>query len=537
MTEEGLLDRREAVAKVTPDRLDELLHPVVEPGGSSRVLVEGLPASPGGAVGLVVFDADEAVRLASEGTDVVLVRHETSPDDFHGMVAAVAVVTSRGGVTSHAAVVARGMGKCCVVACEEMLVDYRKQLFETPEGIVSAGDVITVDGTSGVVYSGKIHMAEPELDSYYETFMSWADEIRDTGVRANADTAADALTARRLGAEGVGLCRTEHMFFGDERIGVMRKMVMARNEVERSEALSLLEPFQTDDFVDLFRAMDGLPVTIRLLDPPLHEFLPSALENSRDLVNAKLRLRDAADLNEIDGLIEEVNAIEQLERLSEVNPMLGHRGCRLGVTYPEITRMQSRAIFNAALKSQQSGIAARPEIMVPLVGFSEELSDQRAVVEEVAHEVLGPDPEVHYSIGTMIELPRSALTAGEIAEVADFVSFGTNDLTQTTLGLSRDDSSRFLPGYVRKGLIGADPFQQLDQAGVGELVAIGIERGRSRKDFLKVGVCGEHGGDPRSIEFLANLSVDYVSCSPYRVPVARLAAAHAALSVSVNAAK
>ncbi|MEM9035543.1 MAG: pyruvate, phosphate dikinase [Actinomycetota bacterium] len=536
MVDEGLIEREEAVRRVSPERLEELLHPVVQALPTTRALTSGLPASPGGASGIVSFSADEAVALTEAGHDVILVRHETSPDDFHGMVAAKAVVTSRGGVTSHAAVVARGMGKCCVVGCEDMFVDYVKQIFLTDGATLSAGDVITVDGTAGIVYAGAVPMVEPELDDYYDRLMGWVDDIRRLDVRANADTGADAAVARRLGAQGIGLCRTEHMFFEGERIDVMRRMIMAPNQTVRNEALAELEPFQTDDFEQLFASMDGLPVTIRLLDPPLHEFLPSRSETATALVNRKLQLRTATDLGRIDTLLEEINelqaTLDQVERLSEANPMLGHRGCRVGVSYPEITRMQSRAIFTAALRCSERGIDARPEIMVPLVAFSTELSNQRDIVEAVALDVLGSDSGVEYRVGTMIELPRAALTADEICTVAEFVSFGTNDLTQTTLGLSRDDSSRFLPGYVRKGITHADPFQQIDERGVGQLVARGVELSRSANDDIKVGVCGEHGGDPASIAFLGRLAIDYVSCSPYRVPIARLSAAHAALEVS-----
>lgn len=534
MVDEGLINRDEAVRRISPDRLDELLHPVVQADPTTKRLVDGLAASPGGASGIVTFDADEAVELAEAGQDVILVRHETSPDDFHGMVAAQAVVTSRGGVTSHAAVVARGMGKCCVVGCTDMWVDYVKQLFLAPDGTeVSAGDTITVDGTEGVVYAGRVPMIEPELDEYYDRLMGWVDDIRRLEVRANADTGTDAETARRLGAQGIGLCRTEHMFFDGDRIEAMRKMIMARNASARSDALAELEPFQTEDFEQLFIAMAGLPVTIRLLDPPLHEFLPSHDETMTAIIDRKLQLRSANDLSEVDGLLREINdlqdTLDQIERLAEANPMLGHRGCRLGVTYPEITRMQSRAIFTAAKRCAESGVDARPEIMVPLVAWSTELENQRALVEEVALDVLGSDSAVDYSVGTMIELPRAALTADEICQAADFVSFGTNDLTQTTFGLSRDDSSRFLPGYVRRGITQADPFQQLDERGVGQLVATGVERSRSANESVKIGVCGEHGGDPESIRFINGLEIDYVSCSPYRVPIARLSAAHAVL--------
>jgi pyruvate,orthophosphate dikinase len=534
MANEGLIDRSEAVGRVSPSRLEELLYPVVEPDADTLTLVTGLAASPGGASGLVAFTADEAVTLAEAGHDVVLVRQETSPDDFHGMVAARAVVTSRGGVTSHAAVVARGMGKCCVVGCQDMVVDEAQKLFRTPSAVVSAGEVITVDGTAGTIYAGEVPTVEPELDEDYETLMSWVDDVKRLDVRANADNSADAAAAHRLGARGIGLCRTEHMFFEGERIEEMRRMIMAPNAVARAEALAELEPHQTADFEALFTEMAGLPVTIRLLDPPLHEFLPSRSETIEALTDLKLALSATSHLAEIDRILHELNelqsTLDQIERLSESNPMLGHRGCRLGVAYPEITAMQARAIFTAALRCAETGIDAHPEVMVPLVAFAAEFRQQRDIIEATAAEVFGAaGQEVPYRIGTMIELPRAALTADEICVDAEFISFGTNDLTQTTLGLSRDDSSRFLPSYVRKGIIDADPFQHLDRSGVGALVEMGTSRSRSANPDLTVGVCGEHGGDPASISFINGLDIDYVSCSPYRVPIARLSAAHAVL--------
>ncbi|MDH3498685.1 MAG: pyruvate, phosphate dikinase [Acidimicrobiia bacterium] len=535
MVEEGLITREEAVQRITADRLDELLHPVVVAGPEDEVITEGLPASPGGAFGVVVFDADEAVDLAEKGTPVVLVRHETSPDDFHGMVAASAIVTSRGGVTSHAAVVARGMGKCCVVGCESMWVDYSEQLFRVGDRVVSKGEWVTVDGNKGQVLAGRVATVEPELDEFYETLMSWADEFRTLQVRANADAPADSAAARRLGAEGIGLCRTEHMFFGEERTEAVREMIMAPNAVARADALAKIAPLQTADFVGIFEAMDGFPVTIRLLDPPLHEFLPGREETVLRITDLKLRLAHAKSLDKINRLLNEINEREQIlaqiERLAEANPMLGHRGCRLGIAYPEITEMQVRAIFTAAVQCVERGIDVHPEVMIPLVAFATEYAHQEEVVRRVAEEVLaGHGLRVPYLVGSMIELPRAALTAHEIAEKAEFFSFGTNDLTQSAAGLSRDDSSRFLPGYVRRGLISTDPFQSLDVTGVGQLVEMGIERGRSVRPELKIGVCGEHGGDPASIGFFQRVGLDYVSCSTYRVPVARLAAAHAALS-------
>ena len=535
MVKENLIDREEAINRVTAERLEELLHPIVVAGLNDEVIATGLAASPGGASGVVVFDADEAEEMASRGMAVVLVRHETSPDDFHGMVAAKAVVTSRGGVTSHAAVVARGMGKCCVVGCEEIEVDYADKLFRAGDRVVSHGEWVTVDGNTGQVLAGKVETVEPELDDYYQTLMDWADEFRTLQVRANADTPSDAAAARRLGAEGIGLCRTEHMFFEGDRIDAMREMIMSPNAIARAEALAKIEPYQTADFEGIFEAMDGFPVTIRLLDPPLHEFLPRRDETVERITDLKLRLGHAQSLDDINRLLDEINEREtilaQIERLSESNPMLGHRGCRLGIAYPEVTEMQVRAIATAAVRCAERGIVVTPEIMIPLVAFSSEFEHQEEIVRRIAEEVfLEHGMRVEYSVGTMIELPRAALTAAEIAERAEFFSFGTNDLTQSTAGLSRDDASRFLPGYVRRGLIDHDPFQSLDQTGVGELVQIGTDRGRSVRPDLKVGVCGEHGGDPKSIAFFQTVGLDYVSCSTYRVPVARLAAAHSELA-------
>lgn len=535
LVNEGLISQREAVLRVSPWRLEELLHPLVQPDSKTVELVRGLPASPGGASGIAVFTADEAVELTDAGHAVVLVRTETSPDDFHGMVAAQAIVTSRGGVTSHAAVVARGMGKCCVVGCEDLVVDAEHQLFRTPTATVTAGDHITVDGTTGTIYLGEVPTVDPVLDSDFETLMNWADNFRRLDVRANADNSHDAGVARSLGAQGIGLCRTEHMFFEGERIIAMRQMIMAPNAVARAEALSEIEPLQTEDFEALFTSMDGLPVTVRLLDPPLHEFLPHRNEIGDQVTDLKLQLTGATSLSTVNELLAQINQLEdtlaQIARLSESNPMLGHRGCRLGVSYPEITSMQARAILTAAVRCERNGIKVQPEIMVPLVAFATELEHQHQIVTEAAAEVFQREGHtVEYSIGTMIELPRAALTAAEIAETAEFISFGTNDLTQTTLGLSRDDSSRFLPGYVRRQIIQSDPFQTIDQNGVGALVRHGASASRQAKPTIKTGICGEHGGDPDSIDFFHHSDIDYVSCSPYRVPVARLAAAQAAIS-------
>jgi len=534
MVREKLISQEEAVMRVSPDQVEQLLHPIVDPAAKPIVLAVGLPASPGAATGRVAFDADRAEELASQGVPIILVRHETNPDDFHGMVAAQAVVTARGGMTSHAAVVARGMGKCCVVGCDDIQVDYGQRLFETPAGVVSRDEWITVDGNNGRVLRGKIDTIDPQLDEYFDTFISWADQFRTLRVRANADTGADAKTARGLGAEGIGLCRTEHMFFDGDRIDAMREMIMAPNALARAEALAKLEPLQTQDFAEIFRVMDGHPVTIRLLDPPLHEFLPPREETLLAITDLKLKLRGASDLKAIDDLLREVNDKEailaQVERLAEANPMLGHRGCRLGVTYPEITEMQARAIFTAAVQCQGEGVTVIPEVMIPLVAFLAEYKSQAAIVRRVADEVFSAHhTRVHYTVGTMIELPRAALTADEIATEAEFFSFGTNDLTQTTLGLSRDDSPRFLPGYVQRGILSADPFQTIDVKGVGKLLSLGVERGRQTRPDLKVGICGEHGADPASVIFCHETGLNYVSCSPFRVPVARVAAAHAAL--------
>lgn len=534
MVNEGLINRQEAVQRVTPQQLEQLLHPIVDPSAETVVLAQGLPASPGAASGRVVFDADEAEEWAAAGEQIILVRQETNPDDFHGLVAANAVITARGGMTSHAAVVARGMGKCCVVGAGDIQIDNGKQLFSTPTGLVSHGDWVTVDGNTGQLLLGKINTIKPELDDYFTTLMTWADEFRTMQVRTNADNPTDAKQARQFGAEGIGLCRTEHMFFEADRIEAMRTMIMAPNTVARTEALAKLEPLQTQDFVELFRVMDGYPVTIRLLDPPLHEFLPRHEETVLQITNLKLKLRVANDLETIDSLMQQINEkthiLEQIERLEESNPMLGHRGCRLGIMYPEITEMQARAIFTAAVQCHEEGIAVQPEVMIPLVAFLAEFKAQEAIVRRVADEVFAKHGiSMDYKVGTMIELPRAALMAEQIAGAAEFFSFGTNDLTQTTLGLSRDDSARFLPGYVHQGLLQDDPFQTLDKEGVGQLVRIGTERGRLTRPTLKVGICGEHGGDPASIDFCYQTNLNYVSCSAYRVPVARLAAAQASI--------
>ena len=517
MAREGLIDHTEAVRRVNPAALDQLLHPTLDPKAPRKLLAKGLPASPGAACGIVVFSADEAEARAQKGESVILVRIETSPEDIHGMHAARGVLTTRGGMTSHAAVVARGMGRPCVAGCGGVTVDYNNQYLSAGSVRIEAGQIITLDGATGEVFIGTVAMVEPQLSGDFSTLMGWADKVRRLRVRANAETPLDAETARRFGAEGIGLCRTEHMFFDPERIGAVRQMIMAETEQGRRAALARLLPFQRKDFLDLFEIMAGLPVTIRLLDPPLHEFLP----------HSEYEISEVAA-----SLGTEVEAMQRrMQELSEANPMLGHRGCRLGISFPEIYEMQARAIFEAAAEiGRKTHKAPVPEIMIPLVATKRELEITRAMVDRVAQEVFAEGGyHVVYSVGTMIELPRAALTADAIATVADFFSFGTNDLTQTTFGLSRDDAGKFLPLYIEKGIFPKDPFVSIDPDGVGALVRIAVEKGRSVKPDIKLGICGEHGGDPSSIHFCESVGLDYVSCSPYRVPVARLAAAQAAL--------
>ncbi len=516
MAESGLIDRNTAIMRVNPASLDQLLHPTLDPKAISKLFAKGLPASPGAASGAVVFSADQAELLSQKGDSVILVRIETSPEDIHGMHAARGILTTRGGMTSHAAVVARGMGRPCVAGAGGISVDYGAQTLSAGGVVLHAGDILTLDGTTGEVFAGAVKMIEPQLSAEFGTLMGWADAARRLKVRANAETPLDADTARKFGAEGIGLCRTEHMFFDPARISAVRQMIMANDEAGRRTALAKLLPFQREDFVALFKIMVGLPVTIRLLDPPLHEFLPHG--------EAEL-----AEVAQVLGL-DEAAIKSRAEELSETNPMLGHRGCRLGVSYPEIYEMQARAIFEAAIEISKTGAAPVPEIMIPLVGIKRELDITRAQIEKTAREVFAEAGKtIEYSIGTMIELPRAALTADAIAEAADFFSFGTNDLTQTVFGLSRDDAGKFLPHYVEQGILPKDPFVSIDVEGVGHLVRIAAEKGRSTKPGLKLGICGEHGGDPASIAFCESVGLDYVSCSPYRVPVARLAAAQAAI--------
>ena len=515
--DEGVISREDAVLRIDPSSLDQLLHPTIDPAAEKTVIASGLPASPGAATGQIVFNSDDAERLKSEGTPTILVRIETSPEDIHGMHAAEGILTARGGMTSHAAVVARGMGKPCVSGAGGIRIDYQAGQLRVPGRVLEKGDIITIDGSTGQVLLGAVAMQRPELSGAFASLMEWADEMRRMKVRTNAETPTDAKTARSFGAEGIGLSRTEHMFFEGERIIAAREMILADTEEGRRQALAKLLPMQRSDFVELFEIMAGLPVTIRLLDPPLHEFLPHTDKDIEEVASAmgiapdKLRERNMT--------------------LQEVNPMLGHRGCRLAISYPEIAEMQARAILEAAiLAAKNSGEPVEPEIMVPLVAVVEEFEFVKARIDEVAKQVFEEQGQtIHYTVGTMIELPRAALQADKIAKSAEFFSFGTNDLTQTTFGISRDDAAMFLTNYEAKGIISVDPFVSIDVKGVGELVKIGASKGRETRPDIKLGICGEHGGDPASVEFCESINLDYVSCSPFRVPIARLAAAQAAI--------
>ncbi|MFD1035542.1 pyruvate, phosphate dikinase [Sphingomonas hankookensis] len=517
MAEEGLISREEAIARVDPQALDQLLHPTLDPDAKRDVLTKGLPASPGAASGIAVFDSDTAERRSNAGDAVILIRTETSPEDIHGMHAARGILTARGGMTSHAAVVARGMGRPCVSGAGSISIDAKAGVMKVAGREIREGDIVTIDGATGEVMAGAVATVQPELAGDFATLMEWADGVRRLKVRTNAETPLDCRTARDFGAEGIGLCRTEHMFFEQSRITAVRQMILAEDEAGRRVALERLLPEQRSDFVEIFEVMVGLPCTIRLLDPPLHEFLPHEEAEFAEVAQAA-------------GI-----EVEQLKRraseLHEFNPMLGHRGCRLGVTYPEIYEMQARAIFEAAvIVAEKSGEAPIPEVMIPLVGTKRELELMKAVVDKAAQDVFADKGRtIEYLVGTMIELPRAALKAGEIAEAGQFFSFGTNDLTQTTLGVSRDDASRFLGAYVEKGIYARDPFVSIDVEGVGELIELAAERGRKTRPDIKLGICGEHGGDPASIAFCEQVGLDYVSASPYRVPIARLAAAQAAL--------
>jgi pyruvate,orthophosphate dikinase len=518
MVNAGIIDKATAVMRVEPDQLNQLLHPMIDPlvKAQYKALTKGLPASPGAATGQAVFHPDTAEELGVKGEKVILIRIETAPEDFHGMVEAQAILTARGGMTSHAAVVARGMGKPCVAGAGDLKVNYKEQCVVVGETTIKEGDWITLDGSTGEVFAGQLDTKQPELSGNFGIFMEWVDEFRAMGVRTNADTPEDARVAREFGAEGIGLCRTEHMFFEGNRIDAVREMILSDSEEERRAALAKLEPYQQGDFEGIFRAMDGLPVTIRTLDPPLHEFLPHGKEGIEDVAE------------KIGMPVKKVR--ERIEALREANPMLGFRGCRLGIMYPEITEMQARAIFKAAVVVKKEGIVVKPEIMIPLINSEEELILQEQLVRAVADEVMKEaGVQIDYLVGTMIEMPRAALTADKVARTAEFFSFGTNDLTQTCMGLSRDDSGRFLPAYVEKKIFADDPFQSIDQEGVGQLVQIGTTLGRKTRPNLKVGICGEHGGDPSSVKFFFAIGLNYVSCSPFRIPIARLAAAQASL--------
>jgi pyruvate,orthophosphate dikinase len=519
MVEEGVIDKKTAVRRVTPEQIEDLLHPTFDKKEklNAKVLAEGLPASPGAACGRVVFEAKDAEEWHKKGEKVILVRMETSPEDIGGMAAAEGILTARGGMTSHAAVVARGMGEPAIVGAEELVIDKDKKQIKVSNTLISEGDWISIDGSTGEVLLGQVKTNKPEgLEGPISKLLQWADEIRKLGIRTNADIPRDALVARKFGAEGIGLCRTEHMFFEEDRIPIVRRMIVARTLEDRQKALDELEPIQKGDFYGILKEMHGLPVTIRLIDPPLHEFLPQ---------EGKAKEKAARDL----GItIEELENI--VAELHEFNPMLGHRGVRLTVTYPEIAVMQTRAIIGAALDLKKEGVDVRPEIMVPLVGMKEELKMMRDIIKREADTMIKEaGVDLHYLIGTMIEVPRGALTADEVAEYAEFFSFGTNDLTQMTYGFSRDDAEKFIKDYLEKGILAFDPFKKLDREGVGQLVRMATQKGRNIKPNLKIGICGEHGGEPSSIEFCHIVGLNYVSCSPYRVPVARLAAAHAVL--------
>jgi len=518
MLEEGMIDEKTALLRMEPNKLDELLHPVFDDDAVSKaeVIAKGLPASPGAATGQMVFFADEAEEWVEQGKKVILVRIETSPEDLRGMNVAQGILTARGGMTSHAAVVARGMGKCCVSGAGTIKIDYKARTLVADGKKFKEGDWISLNGTTGEVYKGKVDTKDPEMSGDFGKLMDLCEKFTRMSVRTNADTPKDSTVAREFGATGIGLCRTEHMFFEGERIIAVREMILADDEAGRRKALEKLLPMQRDDFEGIFEAMQDLPVTIRLLDPPLHEFVPHDKKGQQEMAD------------ELDVSLEVI--IDRIESLQEVNPMLGHRGCRLGNTYPEITEMQSRAIFEAALNLKKKGITAKPEIMIPLIGTFEEFVMQEKLVRSVAENVFEErNDKIDYLVGTMIEIPRAALTADEISKYAEFFSFGTNDLTQMTYGYSRDDAGKFLPIYLKKAILKHDPFQVLDQIGVGQLVEMGTKKGRATRPDLKVGICGEHGGEPESVKFCNKVGMNYVSCSPYRVPIARLAAAQAAI--------
>jgi pyruvate,orthophosphate dikinase len=518
MVNEKLITKEQALLRVKPSDLDQLLHPVFDPSAEKKIITRGLPASPGASTGRVVFNAEDAEEWAKRGEKVILVRIETSPEDIGGMDAAAGILTQRGGMTSHAAVVARGWGKCCVAGCGEIQINYKERNMKVKDTVVKEGEWISLDGSTGEVMLGQVKTIEPSLSGNFGTLMKWADEIRSLDVRTNADTPKDSTVARKFGAQGIGLCRTEHMFFEGDRIRYMREMILADDEAGRRKALKKLLEFQTEDFYGIFKAMEGYPVTIRTLDPPLHEFVPHEEKNQAEMAK------------ELGIPVEKVRA--KVDSLHEFNPMLGHRGCRLGITYPEITEMQAEAIFEAACRLTKENVTVYPEVMIPLIGTVAELRNQKAVVKKIAEatvEKYGVKGKLKYLIGTMIEIPRAAITADKVATEAEFFSFGTNDLTQMTFGYSRDDAGKFLQEYYDKKILPNDPFQSIDQEGVGVLMEWGVTRGRTTRPELKIGICGEHGGEPESIMFCHKLGFDYVSCSPFRVPIARLAAAQATL--------
>ncbi len=526
MVNEDVITKEEAIKRVDVSQLDQLLHPTIDTSVEYEVIAKGLPASPGAAVGKIIFNSDEAEQLGSEEVDVILVRNETTPDDLHGIVGAKGILTARGGMTSHAAVVARGIGKPCVCGCESLKIDFEAETLTVGDKTFSKGSIITIDGTTGNVIAGEVPLLMPTLSDEFKKLLEWADEIRTLGVRANADTPEDAMKAREFGAKGIGLCRTEHMFMGPDRLPIVQKMILASTKEERQEALEKLLPIQQEDFYGILKAMQGYPVTIRLLDPPLHEFLP----NKEDLIAeiVKMKYTDAPK----DKIKEKEMLLAKVKSLSEANPMLGHRGCRLGITFPEIYATQVEAILRAAVQLAKEGIKAIPEIEIPLIMHVNELSELKDLTDEVAKKVFEETGvTVEYTVGTMIELPRACATAGEIAQIADFFSFGTNDLTQTCFGFSRDDAEgKFLQQYFEKKIITNNPFAVIDRAGVGRLMEMAVTKGRASREDLLIGICGEHGGDPSSIEYCHSIGLDFVSCSPYRVPIARLAAAQAALS-------
>jgi pyruvate,orthophosphate dikinase len=534
MVTEKLISKEEALLRVEPSSLDQLLHPRIDPKANPTVIAKGLAASPGAGSGMVCFSADDAVRYSQDGRKVILVRQETNPDDIAGMNVAEGILTSRGGMTSHAAVVARGMGKCCVAGAEEIKVYEVDRKFIAGKHVVSEGDIITLNGSTGEVMLGEVPTIEPELSGEFATFMKWADDVRKLKIRTNADTPKDAATALSFGAEGIGLCRTEHMFFSSNRIPIVQQMILADNEIERREALDKLLPFQKGDFKEIFETMQGLPVTIRTIDPPLHEFLP----DKQEIIEEIKKLKESGAWE--DDIKAKEKILRRIDQLAEFNPMMGHRGCRLGITYPEITEMQARAIFSAACEIAKNPrkVPPIPEVMIPLVGTVDEFINQKNIVVRVAEEVMKHyKVQVPYLVGTMIEVPRGAVTADEIAAHAQFFSFGTNDLTQMTFGYSRDDAGKFIKIYVEKGILPKDPFVSIDRKGVGQLMKWATEKGRAVRKDIKLGICGEHGGDPDSIEFCHQLGLNYVSCSPYRVPIARLAAARAALGKSEYTSK